>query len=176
MIVGLTAPNRSGKTTLANHLVEHHGFTRASLATEVRYECMRRVPEVDFFDNDIKDTYNDVLECTPRDYLIHVGTTEVRAADPNFWLKKLEGTIRAYQTRGIERFVVDDVRFLNEMKWIKERGQLILIFREEAWRPEDADLALIELYESAFGMADDCVVNESLPAARKELEELLGLS
>ena len=36
MIIGLTGYARSGKDTVANYLVEHHGYTRVAFADAIR--------------------------------------------------------------------------------------------------------------------------------------------
>jgi hypothetical protein len=45
----------------------------------------------------------------------------------DIWIKVLQTWIKIYQDRGIERFIITDVRFENEAAWIRKNGILIKI-------------------------------------------------
>lgn len=154
--VAIVAPNGSGKTYLANRLVSAYGYTRLSLAYEVRAECARRWPDVDWWTQD-KDTPRAALGGrSVRQVLIDVGTHEVRASDPDFWVRRLGETIE--RTQG--PLVVDDVRFVNEMLDLKAHGfWLVCVIRPGYWNPAEADAALVELYGHALNEAQAVVLN-----------------
>lgn len=48
----------------------------------------------------------------------------------DIWVKTLETWIRVYRERGVERFIITDLRFPNEVEWVKSKGGVT--FRVEA--------------------------------------------
>jgi hypothetical protein len=47
MIIGLSGVARSGKDTIANYLIEKHGFTRVSFADSIREALVKLNPSID---------------------------------------------------------------------------------------------------------------------------------
>ena len=104
MKIGICGRMASGKTTLANHLVENHGFKTRSLAAPVKHIGKW------LFGNETKD----------RKLLQQIGM-KMREIDEDVWLDYL---IRDTKSEGL--FVVDDVRFINEAKQLKEQGWVLV--------------------------------------------------
>ena len=51
------------------------------------------------------------------------GTEEGRLKyGEDIWAKTLQMWIRVYKDRGLERVIVTDLRFPNEVKWLKQQG------------------------------------------------------
>ena len=44
---------------------------------------------------------------------------------PDIWINILDNWIKLYSSQGVERFIITDVRFLNEVKYIKKLGGII---------------------------------------------------
>lgn len=44
----------------------------------------------------------------------------------DIWVKYLDNWISLYKFRGIENFICTDVRFLNEMEYIKQKGGIVI--------------------------------------------------
>lgn len=125
MIISLIGKRGAGKTTIARALCRTMGFERLSFAGELRLECQRRYPTVDFSDDTIKDTPQDALDGrTPRDVLIQVGTHEIRAKDPDFWLNRVRSIVEEHPDKN---FVIDDGRFANELEWLASVGMMIRV-------------------------------------------------
>jgi hypothetical protein len=63
-----------------------------------------------------------------RDRLQQFGTEEMRdTVDPNFWVKALEGWIQTIHSRHkVTKFIVSDVRFINEVEWIHENEGVVI--------------------------------------------------
>jgi len=107
MIIGFAGKAYSGKTTAA----EMTGFQRMAFADELK----RIATEVFGWDGK-KDKKG-------RRLLQVIGTECGRAYDPDFWVRKLEcriAEISVWPT--IPDVAIDDVRFNNEARMIRERG------------------------------------------------------
>ena len=62
-----------------------------------------------------------------RKLLQKVGTEEGRDVyGENIWVKTLETWMKVYHDRGIKRFIISDVRFQNEVDWIKSIGGKVI--------------------------------------------------
>lgn len=118
MIIGLTGPARSGKSTMADRLVMRHGFTRLSLADPIKQAVfyLLRSSGCDDADRwvygDLKETPCDYL-CgkTPRHAMQTLGTEWGReCVGQNFWIEHMRNRIA--NTPG--KIVIDDIRFDNE--------------------------------------------------------------
>lgn len=141
MLIFLVGPQRSGKDTVANYLVEKYGFTKLALADRVK-ELAREL-----FGMDGKD----------RGLLIQLGT-KMREIDPNVWINVLWKrylNLREVSYPIEPNVVISDVRFQNEWKFFESRGGIgvsILAPREvrekrEGYDPEfETDTTETELY------------------------------
>lgn len=126
-LIGLTGFARHGKSTVAGHLQEHHGFVRMSLADEVK-AMARRIDPILATDYSGVVRLSDAFEfCKGREdnvkaqypeyrrFLRKLGTEGVRTVAPYFWIDALKARIVAHQHNNEDsRIVVDDVRFPNE--------------------------------------------------------------
>ena len=102
MKVAICGKMASGKTTLANRLCNEENYTKLSLAgmvKEVAYTVFNMNP-------DNKD----------RKLLQQIGM-KMREIRPMVWIDYI-----IEESNGYEYVVVDDVRFINEVKQFKEKG------------------------------------------------------
>lgn len=131
MIIGLTGPAGSGKSSVAAVLCRYHGFERLKFAAVLKnmlrmiYESMGMVSaEIERrIEGDLKEVPCDYL-CgrTPRHAMQTLGTEWGRyLIHPDFWVMVTEAGLRA----GVN-YVCDDVRFENEAAMIRSRGGLIV--------------------------------------------------
>lgn len=126
-VIGLTGYAGAGKSTVAEYLVNAHGFTRVSFAAPLKRMLRTLDPFVSSsFDDqcyrvtEILDTHGEteakVLFPEYRRLLQVLGTDCIRAVDEDFWvnaaLKQMDNPEGKY--------VFDDVRFPNEAKVIQE--------------------------------------------------------
>ena len=51
---------------------------------------------------------------------------EGRDKDKNWWVNVIDTWIRTYNERGMERFIITDVRYPNEVKWLKSKGGILI--------------------------------------------------
>lgn len=129
-IIGIIGPRQSGKSTLTRHLVEYYGFTRTAFADPIKKALMAAFGlSRDQVYGDLKEEPTDKL-CgrTPRHAMMTLGTEWGRELiDPNIWLSAWKNT------RPKGNIVIEDVRFPNEHKLIKELGGIIIRVRRPGY-------------------------------------------
>jgi hypothetical protein len=144
MLVGIIGPKESGKSTLALQLCEHQGFKRMRFADTLKemLVCFFRgqgCPETrawDMVDGELKEVETPYLEGrTPRWAMQSLGTEWGRRliADQlwvNVWRRSVEKALAAN-----DKIVVDDVRFANEAKVIKELGGTLVRLERDGCVP-----------------------------------------
>jgi hypothetical protein len=125
MIIGLVGKARSGKSTLAAHLVSQYGFVAVSFSDRLKdmlIEELIKFPPPGVLPPSREQLHDAFyIHRTPdsRWLLQFIGTNIVRRVDPDYWVKQAPLTHFA-------DVVVPDVRFPNECAAIKERGGIII--------------------------------------------------
>lgn len=128
-IIGLTGYKGAGKTTVADILVDRHGFTRVSFGTALK-DMIKRIDPVlgsedgqllhlsDIAHGDIDE--RQLKERFPeyRRFMQYLGTEGIRKVDGDFWVRALHNTMWKKFHEGHRRFVIDDCRFPNEASFI----------------------------------------------------------
>jgi len=72
MIIGLTGPQRAGKTTVYDHFHNKHNFVRLSIAAQIKKEAHRLVG-MEFTDAEKDEPQPTLNGATPRDLYIYIG-------------------------------------------------------------------------------------------------------
>lgn len=135
MLIGLIGFAGSGKGTAADYLVEKKGFTKLSFADAVKdataaiFGWPRALLEGDTEESrEFRETKDEWwsdktgLHITPRNMLQMMGTEVGRdMIHPNVWIFALEKRLAMYQN-----VVIADVRFPNEINFIRERGGFVV--------------------------------------------------
>ncbi len=132
MIIALTGVARSGKTTAANYLIEKHGFTRVRFADTIKAMLRAMGLTEDELDGDRKEVPCELLlGQTPRVAMQTLGSEWGRGCiNDRLWITHWYNNAKDVLDAG-GRVVVDDVRFPNEAKIVKDnRGLLIRVTRE----------------------------------------------
>lgn len=122
ILLGLVGKKRTGKDTLAQRLVEEHGFVRVAFADPLKRAAIDLDPliersvrlsnAVDFHGYDeAKEAYSEV-----RRTLQNLGVA-IRNLDPEFWVR-----MGMEEAAKHERAVITDVRFPNEAKAVELAG------------------------------------------------------
>lgn len=136
MIIGITGKIGAGKSTIAQHLVEAHGFTRLGFADTLKSMALVLNPlipcETWMFGQThvplsayVKEWGMDLAKKNPevRRFFQVLGTEGVRQhLGEDSWIRALQRRIEDTEADGPPRFVVDDVRFLNEAQAIRDWG------------------------------------------------------
>lgn len=126
-VIGLCGPARSGKDTAADYLLKHlpHGWTKASFADPIKQMARGLGLTHDQLFGDLKDVDAPALGCTPRKILQTLGTEWGRELiHPDIWVRAMVLKLQCLSDGG---FVMPDVRFENEAKFVREHGVLIHI-------------------------------------------------
>ena len=142
IVIGLTGKAGAGKSTVADYLVEKHGFTKLSFAGPLK-KMLRTLDPIIFNagggDCRLSELLQDYTEADLKTYypeyrrLLQVlGTDCIRAEDEDFWVRAAMKQL----TNLSGRYVFDDVRFPNEADSIlncSRRGNMALW---NVWRPD----------------------------------------
>jgi dephospho-CoA kinase len=166
--VGLVGPMMSGKTTVAQ-MLEKHGFTNVALADALKDDCATmlnditaviirregfvRLSKLPYVTRDSinknKGAYRPLLQWYGTDFW------RTYREQPEFWLQRLAKTVDQLADKDPNRGVTtDDVRFINEAAFLRQRLGYILV---RIHRPEEQRMALLrETYP------DPDVLNELL--------------
>lgn len=119
-IVGILGKKGHGKDTVGAMVAEQTGWELDSFAAPLRkfsYEMFGISHE----------TYNAVISglgMTGRQFLQEVGTRVMREIDSDQWIRALAHRLKSSGNRG--RLILTDVRFPNEVQFVKANGGLLL--------------------------------------------------
>lgn len=153
VVVGLCGPRRSGKDTVAEHMVRCHGFTNLKLASRLK-QALRFMFGLtdDHIEGDLKDALHPQLGTTPRRLMQWLGTDvmHVTSAGRLFWVKAIIEDIRQHHAGGC--VVISDLRFHHEAHELKQAFPDCLLVRVErgsrgAMGPDDAHQSEVEAGE-----------------------------
>lgn len=122
-IVAFTGPAGSGKSTATRHLIEQHGYTLVKFAGPLK-DMMRAIGLSEReIEGDLKEKPSYLL-CgkTPRHAMQTLGTEWGRdILGSDFWIRLWRARVEQAASEG-KRVVVDDCRFPNEAKAIRQLG------------------------------------------------------
>lgn len=132
LVIGICGYKGSGKSTVAKHLVNEHGFMPINFKDALVSEVIAKFTEVLI---ELKKLYKleqyELFEQKPavvRALLQNYGTEVRRADDKDYWVKRWEEKV----TGSNRNIVTDDVRFFNELTAIKGvNGILIRVKRDD---------------------------------------------
>lgn len=138
-IIGLTGHARHGKDTIAAHLVQKYGYHHLSIAHPLKQvaKILYGLTDHQLF-GDEKDTVDPMLKVTPRHILQMLGTNVLR--EHNYLVAPTIGQdlfvhciYREIQHKLKEnkdaKFVISDVRLLNELKFFQSTFPKFQIWR-----------------------------------------------
>ena len=113
MILAISGKLRTGKNSVADHLIAQYHFKQGSFADKLKQIC------IELFGLTHEECYG---EKTPRsrDVLQRVGVA-MREIDPDVWCKYLLKNIKEGDDA-----VISDVRFPNEAEMVKKYGGIII--------------------------------------------------
>jgi len=127
-LIGIAGKAGSGKDTAGAHLVEHHGFEQYAFANPIRamLAALGAFPASDLIDRDTKEVVIGWLGKSPRQMAQTLGTEWGRElVHPQLWVLMAQRRWEAAQAAG-EDLVITDVRFENEVLWVKAQGGKVI--------------------------------------------------
>lgn len=150
IVIGMAGRAGSGKDTVADRLVETHGFVKFSFSDSLYDEVQRafNLPDQELLRNratkekptpllapgqcsdkafvevvrGINREYNGALPLTPREVLQWYGTEYRRAQNPNYWLERAAHWMLDQRSKGHVRFVNTSVRFADEAEFVRSNN------------------------------------------------------
>lgn len=139
-LIGIAGKAGSGKDTVANRLVEKHGFVRYAFADPIKrgLDAMFGLDANYFEDRSLKELPIPRLgDKSPRQLAQWLGTEYgrhlvaddlwVRLAEREFdYYRNMNETSFFSRTHWYRGMVVPDVRFENEADWIRSKGGVVL--------------------------------------------------
>lgn len=169
-IIGLTGRAGAGKDTVLQLLQERRfGIARAAFADALRVECAAAfgVDRTLFETRSLKEIPHQSLastRCNDPAFVRHLGTlcwfAELkprtvmqqwgdyrRAVDADYWVRLLDPVAASARTIGCRALVVTDVRYQNEVDWLRRHGGVL-------WRVERPGLRLVSGHSSETALAD----------------------
>lgn len=130
LLIGLTGPARTGKSTTAHHLMLEHGFQAYAFADPMRDALMALFQlEPEDFEGAAKEEPIGWLGRSPRQLMQLLGTEWGRhMISANLWVDLAEQHLDAIANASwaTPPFVISDVRFENEADFIRKRGGVIV--------------------------------------------------
>lgn len=130
MILGLSGYARVGKNALADQLENYQQFAFATaLKKEVTVMLQAVGINVDVFQTD-KEAWRDMLVFWGR---------KRRELDIDYWIKRLYMSAAPLDDK---RIVITDVRYPNEVRWIKSKGGIVIGLDRPGYRPANEEEAI----------------------------------
>jgi len=148
MIIGLTGLKQSGKDTVAKYIhTEYSDFIILSFAEPIK-DMIRILGVGEEFISHKKENNISFLNTSYRHLAQTLGTEWGRnLINENIWINVLHHKINSYEKT--KNFIISDVRFNNEAKFIKNNGGIIIqVIR---------DTGIIDKHISEKGINDEYI-------------------
>ena len=140
-IIGITGLARCGKDSffnMASDILKNEGIKtkRFAFADCLKSDC-----------NEILEKYTGISAFTEktsekeiiRPLLVTYGTHIRRKINPNCWIDKIDREVKSFSTNGVS--FITDVRFENEIDWVKNIGGKSIHITREGISPPNEDEA-----------------------------------
>lgn len=128
MLIALCGRRRSGKDTVATHLVQAHGFRHHKISQPLKdaMACLFGFDAADM-ETDRKELVHPAWNVSPRTLMQYIGTdvfrvdiqTVIPGIGDTFWVKRFSESVRRSTGDGAP-IVVSDLRFMNEYDYLKK--------------------------------------------------------
>ena len=166
-LIGLAGRARSGKSSIADYLVNDYGFQHLAFADPIRDTIEHVFDTPHQYSHILKEAGIPPHGKSYRELAQTLGDWG-RGLRPDFWVLELERRLELIK-RGLGDdlcVVISDVRYINEAFWVRQRGQLWHITRP------DQDPSQTRAHSSEAGIVP--LGGEALIQNTGTLEDLLA--
>lgn len=156
-LIGIVGARGAGKSTIAKYLCERHGWTEMSFADPLKQGVMHMfgLRSEQVYDPDCKEIVDPFWGVSPRDLLQVVGTELMRERlalhfpqTAPVWIRALDRRLQEMDSD--DKVVISDVRFPDEVQYVRERGGEIWYVVREGFGQDDAHVS--ERLAKAFSL------------------------
>lgn len=149
-IIGLSGKIHSGKSTVANTIAaKHQGMIVRGFADALKQDVCGMG-----FD---RETVYSLKPPWMRALLQAYGQAK-RALDEDYWVKRLDSSIKLCKPGTV--FIIDDMRFPNEVYWVKTMGGVTIRLEREGYPIQSDDYSETAIDHAAFDHTVHGVSNE----------------
>ena len=143
VIIALSGKKGSGKDTVANMLeyyfkdYHHQRLHKVAFADPVREiaSIIASTPQVHFIDRYWKEQpVSSSDKRSPREYLRLVGQSLKSALGSDVWIRVMDTRVFTFNTKNC---VITDVRFRNELDYVKEKGAFLIKIERDGCEGDD---------------------------------------
>lgn len=140
-VLGIMGALSSGKTTVAQHLVQNHGWTRIRMAETLKAMLRTMGLSGEELDGDLKSWPAELLGgATPRLAMQTIGTEWRDMICHDLWVRTQRPRIAALVKNDPNvKIVIDDIRFPWEVDMVKDYGGQIWTIRRLSVEPVEPD-------------------------------------
>ena len=180
ILVGITGPAGSGKSTIANVFHEQLGYRVLAFAHPLK-QALIKMTGLDrkwFYDIKYKEREIPGLPgITPRIMMQKFGTEYAREMiNYDFWIWRMSHSVSKYSH---EPIVIEDVRFHNEAHFIRDNGGLVIHIDRQFESPtEENDHVSEQDIPCLIGdrvISGNCSIEEEFFSALNSVEETFGV-
>lgn len=131
LLIGISGKARTGKDTVARHLVKQYGFHQLAFADPIVDGLIEMLGIPAEYRSTKKEEQIPGFPFSYRIAAQTLGTEWGRGLCPSIWIRVMEKRISEFSD-GMDRIVISDVRFENEASWIRDLGFLWHVERQDA--------------------------------------------
>jgi hypothetical protein len=125
-LIGLSGKARSGKDAVADMCCQVYGWHKYKLADSLKAMCRNAFNLTrQQTDGELKDVVAQRYGVAPRQIMIEFGKM-CRGFDANFWINEMVQEMLLVPQAQLRTFVIADVRFPNEVEWIKAHNGIVI--------------------------------------------------
>lgn len=128
MVIGICGYKGSGKSTVADHLVKEHGFTRVNFKDALVAEMKKLLPNTlkslgEMYSLSVEELFQ-AKPAVMRALMQEWGTELRRSEKQSYWVDQWIASVTKLGKTA--KIVVDDVRFFNELSALTEMGGVLI--------------------------------------------------
>lgn len=171
-LLGISGQKSNGKSTMTKLAVQEHGFVGMSLARHFKVDAVVKEGAP------VREVFGPHKSAETRRILQLKGNDESREVyGEDIWIRHLEAHIFDMVEHGHTRFVISDVRYPNEVRWIQRLGGAV--YRVFNRLPEATTGHASETALNGWGLTSpdglvgfDRMIDNSVERSEKALREM----